>query len=238
MQWVLEKFPLGRAFLTVGEDPGDAAAYARLGGSGRQRCSRTSSRSTRSSPARRGVLRSRRPSSVRRSASSSSAWAPCRTRWAKGRHCICAASSRWRAPPRPCSAIPSPTSGRRARRSPSSRRRTSSSSPMRSTAATRRVSRAPSARSRWTTTSCRPASICASMERWASGSPTSWSISSPATPARWATTSGRWARPISTRSSRTRTSPRSASAWSSTPRPSMGRCRTSTIRTASSARMP
>ena len=32
MQWVLEKFPLGRAFITVGEDPGDAAAYARLGG--------------------------------------------------------------------------------------------------------------------------------------------------------------------------------------------------------------
>ena len=31
MQWVLEKFPLGRAYLTVGEDPGDAAAYARLG---------------------------------------------------------------------------------------------------------------------------------------------------------------------------------------------------------------
>jgi len=31
MEWALEKVPLGRAFLTIGEDPGDAAAWARLG---------------------------------------------------------------------------------------------------------------------------------------------------------------------------------------------------------------
>ncbi|MBI2739544.1 MAG: DUF4114 domain-containing protein [Rhodospirillales bacterium] len=31
MEWALDKVPIGRAFLTVGEDPTDAAAYARLG---------------------------------------------------------------------------------------------------------------------------------------------------------------------------------------------------------------
>ena len=138
------KVPLGRAFLTVGEDPTDAAAYARLGAQvGVVFANKLAVDAMfAGTPWGAAITAAKFGAQVGLFVLSMGAVQDALgegpTLYLRGQLTIAGATAS-------LLGDTSPTSGRRARRSPSSRRRTSSPSPMRSTAATRRASRAPSA---------------------------------------------------------------------------------------------